>query len=417
MFQVNCFISIIAHAIQQMKRSFYITVYFLLICNWAFTQSLNSIKGKVTGAVNGLPVAGCSVFINSTSRGTVTDEKGEFILQNLPEGKYELIISSIGYETFVYDFSNKQFPLQLQITLKQKATELSAVTVEPFEKDGWQHWGKTFLDNFIGKTDNAQKCTIKNYKVLRFRFSKKNNRLTVSADEPLIIENKALGYFIKYQLEEFYCDFKNRVTLYLGYPLFQQMDASRKKQMRWEEKRRNVYFGSIIHFMKSLYHSQLQEQGFQVIRNLQITNIEKQRVKELYKSIIPAADTFQVHDGAISLVSTKKIFSADSASYYNSVLTQPDFYNKYILLTADSLVSVNEDGTKSIFFTGKLHIIYNSKDKPNLQSEIYLVTPSPVYIEKNGGYYPPQEMIASGYWGFNEKVSNELPIDFSTDNN
>ncbi len=86
--------------------------------------------------------------------------------------------------------------------MKPKMEELQTVVVEPYEKDGWETWGKFFIENFIGTSQNARSCTIKNYKTLRFRHSKKRNQLTVTADDPLIIENKALGYSIQYQWKD-----------------------------------------------------------------------------------------------------------------------------------------------------------------------------------------------------------------------
>jgi hypothetical protein len=60
--------------------------------------------------------------------------------------------------------------------------------------------GGTFWDNFIGTTDNASSCTIVNRDAVPFHYDRKNKRLLVSAVEPLIIVNKALGYTIEYRL-------------------------------------------------------------------------------------------------------------------------------------------------------------------------------------------------------------------------
>ena len=122
--------------------------------------------------------------------------------------------------------------MQLKIYLEPKATELEAVIVEPYEKDGWEKWGKFFIENFIGTTDAAKLCKIRNYKTLRFRHSKKKNILTAVADEPLIIENRELGYRITYQLEDFTYDFNENTLFYLGYTLFEDMakDTSKHPQ-------------------------------------------------------------------------------------------------------------------------------------------------------------------------------------------
>ncbi len=176
-----------------MKRYFCLLMYVAFSSTPSLCQTSRTIKGQVMSGTTGSPLSNCSVFINSTSKGTVTDEEGRFELSNIQDGKYELIVSSIGYETYVQPFSGAQLPLGLTIRLKEKATDLSSVTVEPFETDGWEKWGKTFMDNFIGTTEYARQCTIKNKEVLRFRFSSKKNILTAIAYEPIIIVNKALG--------------------------------------------------------------------------------------------------------------------------------------------------------------------------------------------------------------------------------
>jgi hypothetical protein len=399
-----------------MKKGLCIVLFFLLYYPFVFAQNGYTLRGKVTDSVSGKPVAGCSVFINNTSRGTIANSNGEFVLLNLPEGKFELIISSIGYETYLYDFIGGPLPSPLNVTLKQKTTELSVVTVEPFikQKQAWPSWGKTFLDNFIGKTPNARECVIKNLKALKFKFSKKYNRLTVIADAPLIIENRALGYTIRYQLEEFYCDYETHITLYVGYPLFSEMTGSQKKLLYWREQRKKVYYGSITHFMKSLYKGDLQQQGFQVTRNVKLPNTEKIRIEELYKTLVPAADTFEMQqDGTIRKMNKKIAFAADSIPYYETILSRPDFYNRLSQITSDSIVSLKTDGSKSIFFDGTLHIIYtHPKQKSILKSEVYLITPAAIDLEKNGGYYPSQELVLSGYWGIYEKIANTLPLDY-----
>jgi hypothetical protein len=387
-----------------------------VIAENVFSQSSNFIKGRVVNGADDSPIGNCSVFINSTSKGTVTNASGEFELPAIPSGKFELVISSIGFETFVYPFSSDQLPLKLKVVMKQKSSQLAAVTVEPSIKHGWQLWGKTFVDNFIGKTANADACTIKNTKALHFFFSKKKNRLTVRSDEPLIIQNKALGYTVKYQLEEFYCDFDTHITLYLGYPLFQEMEASKRKQNAWKQERKKVYYGSVIHFMKCIYDNNLAEEGFRIIKTVKVINEEKQRVKELYKKLIPTADTFNYQSGLLVNVNKHLKLPEDSVAYYTSVFQKPDFYDKYISLNADSISFVQDDGKKSIFFTGKLHILYqNKKEEISWQSEINLVTPAAIQIEKNGSYYPPQELLSNGYWAIHEKFANTLPIDYQPD--
>jgi len=59
-------------------------------------DSLHDVKGKIVDE-KGEPIAGATVTVKGTKRGTVTNEKGEFELHNVPSGG-ELVISHVGYE-------------------------------------------------------------------------------------------------------------------------------------------------------------------------------------------------------------------------------------------------------------------------------------------------------------------------------
>jgi hypothetical protein len=393
-----------------MKRNLCFLISFLICLTKLSSQQSNSIKGRVTDSSTNTPVAGCSVFINSTSKGTTTTASGEFELSDIPPGKFELIVSSVGYETYVYPFSGSQLPLELEIKLKQKVTDLPGVTVEPFLKDGWQTWGQTFIENLIGTTDFANRCTIKNKEVVRFRFSKKNNELTAIADEPLIIENKALGYTIKYQLEEFKTNFNTQTNVYLGYPLFTEMlSKSNVWQIEWRDNREKAYQGSITHFIRSLYNNEIQvaaeynQPGFEIRKQVKVPNSEKLRVVEVQKKAEQKINT---------------PWPADSLKYFKKVMKQNDSLLINKLLTAEDLITSGSDQGKSLFFTGQLSITFRRKRKLDTEvqkSTIYLTTPAPVSIEENGYYTPPLEIFTLGYWAQSQKLANLLPLNYWPD--
>jgi hypothetical protein len=196
----------------------------------AFSQSPGStLSGLVRDSASGKPIPGVSVFLNSTSKGTVTHDDGSFVVSGIPPGRYELIVSAIGYATMQLEISTRHLPPVLKIALHTQASELAAVTVEPYLKNGWKKWGQLFWDNFIGTTANASSCSIKNKEVLRFRYYLKSRKLTVNAVEPLIITNKALGYNLEYRLESFSVDFTTNIISYYGYPFFREMPTGRQR--------------------------------------------------------------------------------------------------------------------------------------------------------------------------------------------
>ena len=58
-----------------------------------------SITGTVIDAESNLPVQYATVYFANTTIGVVTDENGQFTLDNIESGKYDLTVSFVGYET------------------------------------------------------------------------------------------------------------------------------------------------------------------------------------------------------------------------------------------------------------------------------------------------------------------------------
>ena len=400
-------------------------LFFTFISFTGFCQ--RTIKGRVVNATNGVAIAGCSIFIASTSKGTVADNAGVFVLDNVPPGKHELIISSIGYETNVFSFSEEQLPLLLKIELTIKVKELENVTIEPSVEEGWDKWGKSFMDNFIGNTENALQCRIKNEHSIRFRYYKKSNRLTAYCDEPVIVENKALGYTISYQLENFELNFKEQSISYLGYPLYVPM-GGKGRQQKWQRKREEAYNGSILHFMRSLFSNQLVEEGFEVRRMVRKPNYEKQRVKAVYssglrKKLANNGMRIEISNG-IPVTGN----AGDSSDYYQSVLRQKDYTEEYgtTILSSDSLVVETNPTFKLIHFDdyifitfkkemeegGYLKTEFSQRNVTYQRSFVTLLGAKVISLDKNGSFYNPQEFFTSAYWGWSEKMANSVPVDY-----
>ena len=70
---------------------------FVLISLHAWAQA--SLSGRVYDSKTAAPLVGASVWIESLGKGAVTDTDGNFTLQRLPNGKQEIRVSYVGYET------------------------------------------------------------------------------------------------------------------------------------------------------------------------------------------------------------------------------------------------------------------------------------------------------------------------------
>jgi outer membrane receptor for ferrienterochelin and colicin len=75
-------------------------VAFLILgtVNTLTAQVAGTLSGKVTDAV-GEPILGASVYLNGTEKGAITDEGGQFLLEDIIPASYNLTVSYLGFET------------------------------------------------------------------------------------------------------------------------------------------------------------------------------------------------------------------------------------------------------------------------------------------------------------------------------
>jgi len=398
-------------------------VLFQLLIITGFSQQ--SLRGKIVETTTQKPIAGASVFISNTSIGTISDNKGEFEITQLPSKEFELVVSFIGYEAYVQHITGTQ-QSPLLISLKQKENELQDVVVSTYEKDGWKKWGNFFLSSFIGTSAYAKDCVIKNYKTIRFKYSKKNNFISAHASEPLIIENKALGYHLKYEMIHFSYDFNTRYLMYAGFPFFTEMTGNKHRMRKWQENREEVYTGSMMHFMRAMYRNTVDQAGFQMRRLEKKLNLEKQRVKALYQYYTKFSVDANGNNLSVSTIDAQ--VSKDSLSYYEKVLRQKDVIEILHpeLVRADSIAYGEDSVTAVMDFKDYLLVTYPAKQEqpeyyqdrllerrdPYITSAICLINNIPIKIQSNGSYNNPVDLISTGYWSWSEKIATMLPFDY-----
>ena len=73
-------------------------VFITLLLSVSLFAQRGKIDGKITDAKNGNPLAGVSILIKETGKGTATNLDGSFVLNVETGNKYTLIISSTNYE-------------------------------------------------------------------------------------------------------------------------------------------------------------------------------------------------------------------------------------------------------------------------------------------------------------------------------
>ena len=108
-----------------MKRTiFLITLFFAALS--AYSQTV--ISGKVT-QVNGEPMPGTNAYLSGTYDGSSANKNGEFKFKTMKTGEYFLKVEFVGYEPFSRKVELKGDSIRVNVQLKEKFNQLSAVTI------------------------------------------------------------------------------------------------------------------------------------------------------------------------------------------------------------------------------------------------------------------------------------------------
>ena len=241
-----------------------LSILFVFLLSSVLLFAQHSISGKVVDAETGTPLQGASVFAQNTTIGAVTDSEGAFRL-SLGRGGYELNITFTGYQNAQRNVvAGTTDTLFIQLKKEEKSMSEVIITSSNEVADGWEKHGSFFLQHFIGATPFADSVTLLNPEVLKFYFVKRTNKIKVLATEPLQIQNRALGYNLRYALDSFVHFNNTNINSYRGLCLFTPMEGTPEQVAQWEENRKKAYFGSRLHFLRAYYDSTLKEEGFNV---------------------------------------------------------------------------------------------------------------------------------------------------------
>lgn len=94
------------------------------------TESDAHIIGDVTDKTTGDHLGFITIAIKGTTIGTTTDATGHYFLKNLPEGKYTIVASSVGYKTINKDIEIKANSTQeINFVMEEDAVLLDNVVV------------------------------------------------------------------------------------------------------------------------------------------------------------------------------------------------------------------------------------------------------------------------------------------------
>jgi len=370
---------------------FSVAVLLLLLPHIIMAQQF--INGIVISENTGLPVEGASVYFNNTSIGTSANAAGKFLLQLPNMLNAELIISGVGFERLVYILpatidQKKTYVFKLE----QKEQQLRDVLILP---DALRRkYLSIFEQNFLGITEEASRSRIENRKDIYFTSGDDKNTIRAYSDTPLVIINKMLGYRIKFELVDFSFDKENGRTFYYGYTRFEEMGDKNK----WQKNRKRSYYGSTVHFFRSLIANRLKEDAFKIylIKPVSLsgdTNL-------VSNSVLKKVNVNQEMAMAVS-VSPEQIIKSDSSNVNNYKLT----FKGKLMVQYDKEPASKWYLKKNTFIQGNMPVGFRAY--VTIKSDFLQIT-------NTGIINNPMDVEFSGYWIY-EKAANMLPLNYEPD--
>jgi hypothetical protein len=273
-------------------------VLFVFLVSISHIAHNQVVRGTIFDKSDNSKVNFASIYFNGTSVGTNSDQNGYFELDISKSHSQPLTVSALGYYSVSLTDYLKDKPLAVYLTPKVFEMKQVVIKAKSLAKERKGNL-KLFRNEFLGISDNAQRCTIINLKDIRFNYGTSDDTLKAFASNPLLIFNNGLGYRITYYLDRFEFYKKSNSYLIQGTALFNEDLASTGSKKKFFETRRKYAFqGSRSHFFSSLWANDLKSGGFN------IWNSANENLK--YFDIVFAKDSltkYLVYDGKIKILS------------------------------------------------------------------------------------------------------------------
>ena len=267
----------------------------VLIPATLFGQS--TITGIVVDSLTMEPLPTATVYVNSTTLGTTTNNDGLFELKDVPF-PCTVVFSFVGYHPQALDLTRNPGKLTIrlkpnielpEVVVSGKENMISKEDLEYFRRMflGDDQWGRnaTIMNENVLMVDNQIKYTVFTRPAGRTSFRRQyyTNDVVIVSDtyidtikvkkryfkawayEPLIIDLPMLGYEVHVDLVKFEIESDNAQTQrdLLGYFYYKPYEKLKKRRAKSiQENRLKAYYGSTQHFLRSFAKNQLTENGY-----------------------------------------------------------------------------------------------------------------------------------------------------------
>lgn len=338
------------------------------------------ISGRVVDSTDKRPIANASVFLNNTTIGAITGNDGVFKINITRPGKYEIVVSMMGYAAYQKPLFANGHNIDLpDIKIAPQIIALSEIKIKIDPRRDRDY--KWFKEDFLGSSNFAGKCRIVNPEILDLTYNGQTKVLRASSSDLLQVENDALGYRLKYLLTHFYSNKNDGRVSFKGLVLFEQLTGDAAQQQKWQKNRMKAYKGSSMHFLRSLLENQLDEEGFKV------------------------------------LVLKKKAIPNYPNHYFDSLGVTPLHVNDMVKLSdKKDIYALNFKSQLYVMYTrlhnykGNLETIPLAAQPGYAKTTVTFIAPY-TFFDNNGIIINPESIVFDGYWS-ESRVAELLPSDY-----
>lgn len=346
-----------------------ISILFILLYISVNAQETFTISGTVTNA-KAEQIEAATIFIDGSQKSTITNAKGEFKFSGIGPGTYQIVVNMLGYRSVKQNAVVLEKSVTLNFTLEEKQIVLDEVIIG--DNNQRKNFLKTFTKYFMGESKNAKECKILNTELID--FSTEKTVLKATSSDFLIIENRKLGYRIKYLLRKFQYNKAADATIYDGESIFEDIKGSNEEQQIWKANRKMAYEGSLMHYLRALYKNRTQEEGFltHIIKNFDfplVIDPTPVYTEQLIERVDSNLITFKYKKRLYTVYDKKKVASLAPSKESSKIIEMED--------------------------TGSV-----------LQLD--------AQIDNKGSYAGYKNLLIQGFWG-RKRIADQLPLEYDPD--
>lgn len=385
-------------------------------------QNTFSITGTVRDNKETLP--GASIYISGFKIATQADNDGKFKITNLQPGNYDILVQMLGYLPYSKSVIISDQSVQVDLLLKENTVSLNEVVIRADPNRA--KYIQQFKEFFIGTSPNAAQCKILNPQVLNIDYDITKSLLTVKTTEFLVIENRALGYRLKYMLDYFEFNSRTNIIYFAGHPFFEELKVSGSRRKKYSQLRETAYYGSSQHFFKSLYNGTSQQDGFVINKMIKVPNPNRYPDSIINKALVklrtlpkqnalfiapPRLDTAMISFWRKQQEMPKYIDHLDQKEILPDTLVHIYDRNLKYLAPSDGLAVIYTKERESLVYSRTGFWIFRPLNIPDYEISLVNFTHPAVRFYENGGIHDSRSLLYSGFWAY-EKVADMVPMDY-----